>query len=339
MANKEHLEILTQGVNAWNKWRKDNPKVVPQLDGLDLSAASLVAADLRSANLVSTTFRGATLRQANLQNASLIGTILVNTQLQKTNFSNTHFGNTVIVASDLSQTVGLKDCYHFKPSYFDPRTVQNVYLLPVEFLRGVGLSDWEIEQVKLYNPNVTTSEIVDISQKIFDLRTENPIQFFSCFISYSHSEKAFARKLHDTLQEHGIRVWLDEHQMLPGDDIYEGIDHGIRHWDKVLLCASKDSLTSWWVDNEIDTAFEKERQIFKERAGNQVKALIPLDLDGFMFSDKWKNAKKKKVLSRVAANFKGWEKDDAKFNAEIQKVIKALRADDMGRENPPKPLL
>jgi hypothetical protein len=34
---------------------------------------------------------------------------------------------------------------------------------------------------------------------------------------------------------------LDEKQMLPGDDIYEQVDRGIR-----LLCFSQHSLTSWW---------------------------------------------------------------------------------------------
>jgi hypothetical protein len=72
-----------------------------------------------------------------------------------------------------------------------------------------------------------------------------PIQFYSVFISYSHEDKSFARRLYNELQGHGIRCWLDEHQLLPGDDIYEQVDHGIRLWDKILLCCSKHSLTSW----------------------------------------------------------------------------------------------
>jgi len=36
-----------------------------------------------------------------------------------------------------------------------------------------------------------------------------------------------------------------DHQLLPGDDLHEGIDRGIRLRDKVLLCESKSSLTSW----------------------------------------------------------------------------------------------
>ena len=71
------------------------------------------------------------------------------------------------------------------------------------------------------------------------------ITFYSCFISYSHADKVFARRLHDQLQGKGIRCWRDEHQVLPGDDIYEQIDRGIRLWDKVLLCCSESSLTGF----------------------------------------------------------------------------------------------
>jgi hypothetical protein len=62
-------------------------------------------------------------------------------------------------------------------------------------------------------------------------RLNQPSRFYSCFISYSHEDKAFARLLHDRLQGQGIRCWLDEHQLLPGDDLHEGIDRGIRLWD------------------------------------------------------------------------------------------------------------
>jgi uncharacterized protein YjbI with pentapeptide repeats len=36
MANQEHLNILKQGAEVWNKWRKENPAIEPDLSNIDL---------------------------------------------------------------------------------------------------------------------------------------------------------------------------------------------------------------------------------------------------------------------------------------------------------------
>lgn len=49
MANPEHLEILKQGVDVWNKWREEHPEVRPDLSRATLSRATLSGADLPAA--------------------------------------------------------------------------------------------------------------------------------------------------------------------------------------------------------------------------------------------------------------------------------------------------
>jgi hypothetical protein len=202
-------------------------------------------------------------------------------------------------------------------------------------VEGRDVDSWQSARPHSYNwCRVTIKTLrrligsLELRRQVFSGRS------YSCFISYSHKDKAFARLLHDELQGQGIHCWLDEHQLLPGDDLHEGIGQGIRLWDKVLLCASTASLSSWWVDGEINRAFQKEAQIMKER-GKKVLALIPLNLDGFLFSADYQSGKKAEITSRMAANFVGWQKDSALFDRELEKVIRALRTDEGGREQPP----
>ena len=73
MANPEHLEILKQGVEAWNEWRRENPTVTPDLRAAHLEGAFLHTADFRSVNLGRANLSGARLEGAHLGGANLSG--------------------------------------------------------------------------------------------------------------------------------------------------------------------------------------------------------------------------------------------------------------------------
>lgn len=355
MANPEHLRILKQGVEAWNKWRGDSSDTlhVPdlrdadlpgfaldganlhgaELSGADLKGASLREAnlgrawlfmarlggtDLRGSNLARANFNGADLSDANLSGVHASGTIFRRTVLVNTLFTEAFLSETIFAFTSLNAAKDLETCNHMGPSALDHHTLIASGRLPEVFLRGCGLSD-------------------DFIKFLPSFRNQ-PIQFYSAFISYHHEDKPFARRLHDGLQGRGIRCWLDEHQIKAGDKIHPAVDEGIRLWDKVLLCCSEAALASWWVNQEVEKAVAKEEQLSTER-GKDVLAIIPLNLDGYMFRKEWNDWKKRVLTTRAAPDFSGWDRDNSKFEAQLEKVIQALRADTGARVPPPKPLL
>jgi hypothetical protein len=87
MANENHLELLRQGVDAWNAWREKNSSVSPDLASAplqpyELSGANLQGANLHRADLSGTTLVGANL---NLSRADLSGGDLRGANLSRAN--------------------------------------------------------------------------------------------------------------------------------------------------------------------------------------------------------------------------------------------------------------
>ncbi len=76
-----------------------------------------------------------------------------------------------------------------------------------------------------------------------------PIEFYSCFISYSTKDQEFAERLHADLQAKGVRCWFAPHDMKGGRKLHEQIDEAIRLHDKLLLILSEHSMSSNWVQN------------------------------------------------------------------------------------------
>ena len=87
-----------------------------------------------------------------------------------------------------------------------------------------------------------------------------PIQFYSCFISYSTGDQPFAERLHADLQNKGVRCWFAPHDIQGGKKIHEQIDEAIRVYDRLLLILSDHSMNSEWVRTEIAQARKRERR-------------------------------------------------------------------------------
>ena len=76
MANQEYLEILGQGVEAWNRWRRESGNEFPDSTDSNLANADLRGADLNSARLSGANLIGACLEDAQLVDAKLDGAFL-----------------------------------------------------------------------------------------------------------------------------------------------------------------------------------------------------------------------------------------------------------------------
>jgi uncharacterized protein YjbI with pentapeptide repeats len=104
MPDQKLVELLRNDVDAWNRWKVENPRAIADLAGADLSriellVANLSGADLSGANLVMTNLNGADLSGANLRRANLVGARMIGVDLERTDLR----GADLRTAEDLTQ--------------------------------------------------------------------------------------------------------------------------------------------------------------------------------------------------------------------------------------------
>jgi uncharacterized protein YjbI with pentapeptide repeats len=334
VANDEYLALLRKGTAVWNEWRARNPDVKPDLldadlfkedlheanlswadlgwstlsganlRGADLSDACLTeadvsGADLSGADLSNVLLCGARIDDANLSNANLSRADLAFADLTKANLRGADltealFWETRLGDLDLGGVIGLDDCKHGGPSSIDFRTLSHCPNLPIAFLRGCGL------------PN-------DLIEYFRSLRSE-AITFYSCFISYSVKDQAFADKLHADLQNKGVRCWFAPYDLRIGAKTWDAIDEAIRLRDKLLVVLSKAALASDWVEDEVSKA------LAEERSRKQV-VLFPIRIDNAAMSTAEPWAVKFRDQRNIG-DFRRWRQP-----AEYQKSLARLLRD------------
>jgi uncharacterized protein YjbI with pentapeptide repeats len=374
MANHEHLAKLKEGVEAWNKWRTENPGVYPDLEGTsvnpvdlrgaklaganlsdvdltlamladsDLSAANLRNADLgiadlsgtnlsqgvlcnayfgfadltdatlESANLGDSNFSGATLVDANLTDADLRDANLKGADLSNSDFTDAKIGHTVFGDNNLSTTKGLDTVKHDGPSTIGTDTIlRSRGNIPESFLRGCGVPD----------------EFIAFAKSL----VSSPIQFYSCFISYSTKDQTFADRLYADLQNKGVRCWFAPHDVQGGRKLHEQIDEAIRLHDKLLLILSSHSMESEWVKTEIAKA--RKRELRDNR-----RVLFPIRLAPFETLRDWEcfdadNGKDsaREIREYFIPDFSNW-KDHDSYQEAFRRLIADLKASDLRRSKP-----
>lgn len=300
------------------KAKLDGAKLIDaNLSNASLVDASLVEADLSFAYLTHASLRGAQLsgatlnearadrvsfRGADLEGVRFVHTLLSYSDLAGANLHGSIWCNTVFGETDLGGVIGLDSCVHVGPSILDHGTLEIAQDLPSAFLRGCGLSDWQIENAKLWKSGLGNEEITNILYKVHSLRATQPIQISPLFISYSRADNAFVNRLETHLNEKGVRFWRDVHHATAGR-LEAQIDRAIRFNSTVLLVLSEHSVKSDWVEHEARLARKLEPETGKD-------VLWPVALDDSWKTCRWPERLREQIMEYNVLDFSSWQDSD-----------------------------
>lgn len=80
----------------------------------------------------------------------------------------------------------------------------------------------------------------------------------SVFLAHSSSDKFFVRRLAEELRKSGVKIWIDEAEIKVGDSLTQKIGQAISETDYFGVVLSFNSISSEWVQKELQIALQKE---------------------------------------------------------------------------------
>ena len=167
MANADHLKIVKQGPDVWNRWRNDNPGIEPDLARTDLSRLELNEidlneTDLRKTILQNTTFRGATLIKADLRGSNLQRASFNLANLSEANLSETYLCGANLSKADLRKAIFIRSdlaSVDLSESDIQRADFRWAYLIKAKFdgadLSGANLIEANLSKSELNRSNLS----------------------------------------------------------------------------------------------------------------------------------------------------------------------------------------
>jgi uncharacterized protein YjbI with pentapeptide repeats len=171
MANQEQVERLLQGSEVWNKWRQQNPEILPILYDVNLGNVNLHGANLSGAGLTRAWLSRADLSSANLNDAHIIDAHLYRTCLSNANLKGADFSASSLTGADLNGA-DLRSA-NLDYTYLEGATLVGANLTGANLrkadLKGTDLRGADLSDADLHGANLSNANLYGASLKLANL--------------------------------------------------------------------------------------------------------------------------------------------------------------------------
>lgn len=192
MANREHLDMLKQGVDIWNQWRNEHLEIQPDLSRANLGNAKLSGANLKGADLRKARLLGANLTGADLSGTDLSGAFLQEVDLREAILRGAHL--TITCFREGPNGVILIGAAAYTHGYYSRYDVTSASLYHAN-LSGATLSRADLSGANLCEAYLTGADLSEA-----DLRRTN---LSEAHLREVHLEKADLSELYLTGADFG----------------------------------------------------------------------------------------------------------------------------------------